>query len=143
VGAYKPEQTDLVPKFLIDECLSPALALLARGRGFVESSHVTWLGKSGWKDWELKEFILESDWTFVTRNSVDFRGPAATPGRQGQYADVPLHAGLVCINGPERTTAQTETDLFNVVLEVIGANAVGNFAAIGVAGRIGRLQSKI
>jgi hypothetical protein len=48
VGAYKPEQTDLVPKFLIDEGLSPALALLARERGFVESSHVTWLGKSGW-----------------------------------------------------------------------------------------------
>lgn len=116
----------MVPKFLIDECLSPALALLARERGFFESSHVTWLGKSGWKDWELKEFILEGNWTFVTRNSVDFRGPAASPGLQGQYADIPLHAGLICINGPERMTAQTETDLFNVVLEVIGASELVN-----------------
>ena len=57
----------MVPKFLIDECLSPDLAALARERGFFESSHVTWLGKAGWKDWELKQFILEQDWTFATR----------------------------------------------------------------------------
>jgi hypothetical protein len=126
VGAYKPEQSDLVPKFLIDECLSPSLALLARERGFVESSHVTWLGKSGWKDWELKEFILESDWTFVTRNSVDFRGRSTSPGLQGQYAEVPLHAGLVCINGPERMTAQMETDLFGIVLDVIRLTEIVN-----------------
>jgi hypothetical protein len=44
----------MVPKFLIGECLSPDLAALARERGFFESSHVTWLGKAGWKDWELK-----------------------------------------------------------------------------------------
>ena len=90
----------MVPKFLIDECLSPDLAALARDRGFPESSHVTWLGKAGWQDWELKRFILEQDWTFVTRNSGDFRGPATQPGSKGQYADVPLHAGLICINGP-------------------------------------------
>ncbi len=34
-------------KFLIDECLSPDLAEVARGRGFVESSHVVWMGKAG------------------------------------------------------------------------------------------------
>lgn len=28
----------------------------------------------GLKDWELKPNILEGDWTFVTRNSVDFHG---------------------------------------------------------------------
>ena len=61
-------------KFLIDECLSPDLATLARQRGFAESSHVTWLGKAGWKDWELKHFILDEDWTFVTRNSSDVKG---------------------------------------------------------------------
>jgi hypothetical protein len=65
-------------KFLINinECLSLDLVEVARERGFVESSHVVWIGKAGWKDWELKPFILEGDWTFVTRNSVDFRGPA-------------------------------------------------------------------
>jgi hypothetical protein len=34
----------VVPKFLIDECLSPDLAALARERGFSESSHVTVVG---------------------------------------------------------------------------------------------------
>ncbi|MER8605883.1 DUF5615 family PIN-like protein [Mesorhizobium sp. M1233] len=37
-------------KFLIDECLSPELAKLARERGFPESSHVRWLGLVGAKD---------------------------------------------------------------------------------------------
>ena len=64
-------------KFLIDECLSPDLAQLARDRGFHSSSHVTWLGKAGWKDWQLRKLIVDEDWTFVTRNSIDFRGPAS------------------------------------------------------------------
>jgi hypothetical protein len=72
-----------VVKFLIDECLSLDLVEVARVRGFVESSHVVWMGKAGWKDWELKPFILEGDWTLVTRNSVDFRGHADNPGRRG------------------------------------------------------------
>jgi hypothetical protein len=115
----------VVSKFLIDECLSPALALLARERGYGESSPVTWLGKSGWKDWELKKFILEEDWTF-TRNSADFRGPADEPGSQGQYAGVPIHAGLVCINGPERMTAEVEVELFGIVLDTIDMAEIVN-----------------
>lgn len=121
-------QGDVVPKFLIDECLSPDLAMLARERGFAESSHVTWLGKAGWKDWELKRFILEQDWTFVTRNSVDFRGPANQPGSKGQYADVPLHAGLVCINGPDSMSAENEVELFSIVLDELGPNQMVNQA---------------
>jgi hypothetical protein len=116
----------VVAKFLIDECLTPALALLARERGFVESSHVTWLGKNGWKDWQLKDFILEQDWTFVTRNSVDFRGPADSPDSQGQYTGVPIHAGLICINGPDRMDARVEEELFGVVLDVIGSAGIVN-----------------
>lgn len=57
-------------KFLIDECLSPKPAQLARDRGFHESFHVSWLGKAGWKDWELRNLILGGDWTFVTTNEV-------------------------------------------------------------------------
>lgn len=102
--------------------------MLARERGFVESSHVTWLGKSGWKDWELKEFILDEDWTFVTRNSIDFRGPANQPGAHGQYANIPLHAGLICINGPERLTAEIEVELFEIVLDAIGLTEMVNEA---------------
>jgi hypothetical protein len=118
----------MVPKFLIDECLSPDLATLARERGFFESSHVTWLGKAGWKDWDLKRFILEQDWTFVTRNSVDFRGPFDQPGSKGQYADVPIHAGLVCINGPDAMSAEDEVGLFGIVLDELGPNEMVNQA---------------
>jgi hypothetical protein len=87
---------------------------------------VTWLGKSGWKDWQLKDFILEQDWTFVTRNSVDFRGPTDSPDSQGQYTGVPIHAGLICINGPDRMDARVEEELFGVVLDVIGSAGIVN-----------------
>lgn len=127
----------LVPKFLIDECLSPDLAALARERGFPESSHVTWLGKNGWKDWELKRFILGQDWTFVTRNSIDFRGPAEQPGSKGQYANMPLHAGLVCINGTDRMSAEAEVQLFEIVLSELGQDDLVN-QAIEITWREGR-----
>jgi hypothetical protein len=80
-------------KLRIDECLSPELAKLAQSRGHGESSHVVWPGKGGWKDWSLKTVILEGDWTFVTKNSIDFRGPASEPGSRGQYADVAMLPG--------------------------------------------------
>jgi hypothetical protein len=108
---------ECVPKFSIDERLSLDLVAVARDCGFVESSHVVWMGKAGWKDWELKPFILEGDWTLVTRNSVDFRGPAGNPGTSGQFADVPLHAGLVCINGPDGMTAELQCELFEAILD--------------------------
>jgi uncharacterized protein (DUF433 family) len=78
-------------KFLVDECLSPELTRRAHSRAFGQSSHVVWLGRGGAKDWELKRLILDGDWTFVTKNSVDFRGPSAAPGSKGQYADVAIH----------------------------------------------------
>ena len=107
-------------KFLIDECLGLDLVDLAWDRGFTQSSHVVWLGKAGWKDWELKPFILDGDWTFVTRDSVDFRGPAEDPGTRGQYADVTIHAGLVCINGPAAMNLELQCELFSAALDEIG-----------------------
>jgi hypothetical protein len=73
----------MVPKFLIDECLSPDLAALARERGFFESSHVTWLGKAGWKDWELKQFILEQDWTAIAQLGENSGGQKPGPRDMG------------------------------------------------------------
>jgi hypothetical protein len=78
------------------------------------------VGKAGLKDWELKPFILDGDWTFVTRDSVDFRGPAEYPGIKGQYADVAIHAGLVCINGPAAMNLDLQCELFSVALDEIG-----------------------
>jgi len=56
-------------KFLVDECLSPKLAEVARERGY-DASHVSWIGMQCWKDWELKRIILDGDWTFVTKTAM-------------------------------------------------------------------------
>ena len=77
-------------KFLIDECLSPELAKIAIDKEHGETSHIVWLGLGGYKDWELTPIILDGDWIFVTKNSVDFRGPRDKPGTKGQYADPDL-----------------------------------------------------
>ena len=71
-------------KILIDENLSPSLAADAQQKGFL-GSHVNHLGKTGTKDWELKRLILNRDWTSVTNNSTDFRGPANEPGSSGAH----------------------------------------------------------
>ena len=73
-------------KFLIDECLSQKLAKIALARGH-EASHIVWLKKSGWKDWNLKAVILEGDWTFVTKNSADFRGRKQRQARRGNMRE--------------------------------------------------------
>lgn len=109
-------------KFLVDECLSPELVQRAHAIGYGESSHVVWLGRAGWKDWELKPFILGGDWTFVTKNSVDFRGPGAAPGSKGQYADVAIHAGLICLNGPPGMNLDLQMELFDQALDEIAAD---------------------
>jgi len=103
-------------KFLVDECLSPELTRLAQAAGYGESAHVVWLGHAGLKDWQLKPIILDGDWTFVTKNSVDFRGPAERPGKKGQYADVALHAGLVCLNGPPGMDLDMQREIFEEAL---------------------------
>ncbi len=115
-------------KFLVDECLSPKLVEIASSHGHVGSTHVVWLGKAGWPDWQLKNFILEGDWTLVTRNSVDFRGPADAPGTKGQYADVALHAGLICINGPLDMDAKLQCELFALLLNEVGSDDLTNQA---------------
>ena len=109
-------------KFQVDECLSPELTKLAHARGHGESSHVVWLGRGGLKDWELKPLILQDDWTFVTKNSVDFRGPAGKPGSKGQYADVALHAGLICLNGPPGMDLDMQLELFEQAIQELEAD---------------------
>src|SRR3546814_12512727 len=98
-------------KFLIDECLSPELAKIAIDRGHGETSHIVWLGLAGYKDWELTPIILDGDWTFVTKNSVDFRGPRAKPGTKGQYAAGAMHAALLCLTGPPVQDCAMNIDL--------------------------------
>ncbi len=110
-------------KCLVDECLAPALARLAVERGHVASSHVVWIGKTGTKDWDLMKIVLAGDWTLVTRNAFDFRGPAAAPGGRGLYARTDLHAGLICLNGPPKTFDEAvQLELFDIALDDVQAN---------------------
>lgn len=135
-------------KFLVDECLSSELAKLARRRGYSESSHVAWIGKLGLKDWELKKVILEGDWTLVTRNSADFRGSRYAPGSRGQYANVELHAGLICLNGPMRMNRELQLELFSLALDVLDRDGdlVNQVLEITIAesgGEVERLRYKL
>ena len=109
-------------KLLIDECLSPELAKRAHARGYGESSHVVWLGRAGLKDWELKPVILAGDRTFVARNAIHFRGPAAKPGTSGQYADVAIHAGLICLDGPTGLDLDMQIELFDQALDELAGD---------------------
>jgi len=68
---------------------------------------------------ELRGFIIEGDWTFVTRNSMDFRGSSHNSGSRGQYADGELHAGLICLNGPVGMARDLQLELFNRALDEI------------------------
>jgi hypothetical protein len=96
---------------------------MARERGHHEASHVVWIGKSGWKDWELKRFLLEEDWVLVTRNSEDFRGPRETPGSKGRYSNALIHAGLICLNASVGMDLALQRELFSEVLEEIDTDA--------------------
>jgi len=87
---------------------------MARERGHGESSHVVWIGRQGIKDWDLLKIVLE-----VTRNAYDFRGPEATPGTRGQYQRADIHAGLICLNGPEGMDLDMQRDLFDAALDEI------------------------
>lgn len=120
-----------VMKFLIDECLSPSLARHACDIGH-EGVHINWRKLAGSKDWDLLTFIEHGNWTFVTRNSVDFRGDADDPGKKGQYTRLDYHEGLICLNGPmdfdrhtqlayfklALTDIQRDPDIMNQVIEV-------------------------
>jgi predicted nuclease of predicted toxin-antitoxin system len=116
-------------KFLVDECLSPKLALMARERGHHESSHVVWVGQQGLQDWNLVAFAVAGDWTLVTKNSYDFRGPAGAPGTGGFYVGVEVHPGLICLNG-EDMDRQMQLDLFSAALDAIEAE--GDLVNVGL-----------
>ncbi|WP_263353387.1 DUF5615 family PIN-like protein [Acidicapsa acidisoli] len=105
-------------KLLLDENLSPTLVDVAHAMGFV-CSHINFLGLNCAKDWELKSTILDGDYTFVTNNSVDFRGPAKTPGSQGVYSSISLHAGLVCIDATGGLNLDRQKRLFVLILSDI------------------------
>ena len=58
-------------RFLIDECLSPALVDVAHEAGY-EAYHVAHRGWSGWTDRQLFRVMLEEQFVIVTNNRDDF-----------------------------------------------------------------------
>lgn len=113
-------------KFLIDECLSPRLATIARERGFTESTHVSWLGLRAGQDWVLVRRAVDDGYTLVTHNTADFTGLIERE---------PLHPGLVCLNvahGLMRLDVQQ--NLFEYALTTIGdAGLAGQVLEITLA----------
>jgi hypothetical protein len=102
-------------RFLIDECLSPVLAQIARECGYWESTCVRDRGLSGTKDHDLIRFVIANDFTLVTHNAVDFRGPAVGASG-GLHSREPIHAGLVCLVSEFTMTRERQEQLFRDAL---------------------------
>lgn len=99
-------------KFLIDECLSPELATLARERGHPESTHVTWLGLAARKDWVIARRAADDGYVLVTNNTGDFRP---------LYSREKVHVGLVCLNvAPGLMSLKLQKRLFLLALAELG-----------------------
>lgn len=92
-------------RFLIDECVSPLLAGLAREQGF-DATHVNWVRLNRTRDQIISVFAVAEDYVLVTNNAVDYR-PI--------YRALDVHPGLVIILPSVRRTEQL--GLFAVVLD--------------------------
>lgn len=91
---------------LIDECLSPRLAAVARARG-LEAMHVTWLNLEGAGDWDVTGLAAERNYVVVTNNRRDFLR---------LYAQREVHNGLIIIVPKVLRTEQIR--LFGFALDV-------------------------
>ncbi|MDQ0562298.1 hypothetical protein QO004_004103 [Rhizobium mesoamericanum] len=90
---------------------SPELGNMALEKGCGETSHVVWMKLGDLKDRELKPIILEANW-----NSVDFPRVERKAGNEGASADVAIHAGLICLNGPPGMDLDMQIELFEQAL---------------------------
>lgn len=108
----------MIGRLFIDECLSPDLVQLAIAAGHVESTCVRDRGRLGLQDWGLLNYILEHNFTLVTRNVEDFRGAGAdAPG--GFYAGAEVHAGLICLTAAPELTLNRQCSLFTHALTAL------------------------
>jgi predicted nuclease of predicted toxin-antitoxin system len=96
-------------RFLIDECLSPALVQIAIDAGF-ECTCVRDRGLLGATDPKLMKFLLQEDFTLVTENASDFRA---------LFATAELHPGLVCL-GASPMNLEAQRELLQIALEALG-----------------------
>jgi predicted nuclease of predicted toxin-antitoxin system len=100
-------------RFLIDECLSPALVQIVIDAGF-ECSCVRDRGLLGATDPKLMKFLLQEDFILVPENANDFRALCGA---------TELHAGLVC-SGASPMNLETQRELLQIALEALGDDLV-------------------
>ncbi len=98
-------------KFLVDECLSPALVETANARGF-EAYHVVYRGWEGLKDGQLLKHLMDEELILVTNNRDDF---------EALVSNVELHPGLVVIL--DNVRREHQMTLFAAALDTIGVMA--------------------
>lgn len=102
-------------RFLIDECLWPTLVQAANERGHWGTTCVRDRGLRGMPDHALIRYAVEYDYTLVTHNAADFRGPL--DGRPaGHHARQSIHAGLICLNAMQPMTPARQQQLFGVAM---------------------------
>jgi hypothetical protein len=78
-----------------------------------------------WRAFIFNRWLLtrEGDWKFVTKNSIDFCGPADAPGSKGEYRKAMIHAGLICLNGPVGMDLDMQIKLFETALDELDQNS--------------------
>ena len=106
-------------KFLIDECLTAALADIAIERGYYDSAHVNHRGMRGRGDPWLTKVAIDNDWTFVTCNSDDFRPRLGSKSKAPCYVGIELHAGLICLNLSGKRDSTIQKRYFEEALQAL------------------------
>lgn len=106
--------------FLIDECLSPSLAVIARDHRYHLSTCVRDMGMQGKLDHEVARFAIKENHILVTHNAVDFRGPQGEQG--GLYSQAEIHPGLICLVSSAGSIAKPrQIELFERALTYVAA----------------------
>lgn len=96
-------------RFLIDECLSPALVDAARQAGF-EAYHLVHIGGVSWADWRITAYALDHDAVLVTNNRMDF---------QALYERQEVHSGFLVI--VPSVAREQQLRLFRVALDLLAS----------------------
>lgn len=96
-------------RFLVDECLSVALAALAKERG-IPADFAPHLGLAGWQDWNIVRYAFANGYIIVTNNRRDFLR---------EYLKYEIHDGLIVIV-PHADRAE-QIRLFSRVLDFLTA----------------------
>ena len=103
-------------KFLIDECLTAALANIAIERGYYDSAHLIHRGMRRWGDSKIAKTAIIDSWTLVTCNANDFRPKPGSNSKAPCYVGVELHAGLICLNLPKNADKKVQKTYFEEAL---------------------------